>query len=414
MSDIFKNIKSVGDFEVGKRRVFLRLDLNVPLDKEGKISDTTRLEAAVPTIKWLLDKQAKLVIASHLGRPKANNENRDNKYSLEPVGQWLQEKFNVEVHLIDEPGSEAPKALLPNLRPHQIILLENLRYDEGETSNKESFSELMSSYTDIYINDAFGASHRAHASIVGVAKKVNYKGMGFLVEKEIKALTQIANSADSPYIAVMGGAKVSDKIPLIENLMDKVDGFIVGGAMAYTFLAAQGVPVGESLVEKSQLKFAKKLLDRLEARNKVMHLPVDHKMVRDFADPSSLKMSEVIDDGFMAIDIGRKTIASFEKVLSKAKTVFWNGPMGAFETKEYSEGTFEMARILSEIDSFVVVGGGDSASAAAKSGYAKYMDHVSTGGGAALEFLMGQSLPGIEALRAEFLEVIPDEGDVDS
>ncbi len=399
MKSTLAGIRSIEDFELKDQRVFLRLDLNVPL-KNGSITDTTRIDAALPTIQYALEHGAKLVVASHLGRPETKEDRA--KYTLEPVAEKLQQLLNVEVILVDEPESEAPSALLRSLKKNQMILLENLRFNEDETANGDGLTEAICAYTDIYINDAFGASHRAHASIVGVPAKIKQKGIGFLMKKEIEMLDKVMVSPEPPFVAILGGAKVSDKIGVIENMIDKVDAFLIGGAMAYTFLAAEKVQVGASRVEKDKVKYAADLLQRVKARNKKIVLPVDHRIVSKVDSSADLKTTDVpsIPDGWLGVDVGPKTVQLFNNELKHAKTVFWNGPMGIFETKAFAEGTFAVAKALSELpNSITIVGGGDSAAAINASGYADRVTHISTGGGASLEFLQGDKLPGIEALR---------------
>lgn len=397
MSQGLKGIKTIRDFELQGKTVFLRLDLNVPLEN-GKITDETRITASLPTIRYALEKGAKLIIASHLGRPKSAE---DKKYSMEPVAKRLGELLNVEVVLMEEPSSEGVKHILYGPMRNQIICLENLRFDEGETENKTDLAQSWASYADIYINDAFGASHRAHASIHALPELMQKKGIGFLIEKEIKMLDNLMEHPKKPYIAVLGGAKVSDKIPVIEKLVDVVDGFVIGGAMAYTFLKAQGHPVGKSLVEADKLKYAKEMIQRMEARNKIMLLPVDHITSTAFNDVTHARVCTTVSipESEMGLDIGPETIKQFTACLSKASTIFWNGPMGVFETKEFSKGTFAVAKALAENPGLKIVGGGDSAAATEASGFADQMSHISTGGGASLEYLQGEKLPGLEILR---------------
>lgn len=391
-----KGIKLISDFELSGQTVFLRLDLNVPLDN-GKITDETRITASLPTIKYALEKGAKLVVASHLGRPKAAG---DKKYSMEPVADRLGELLGVEVILIEEPGSDAVKHNLMGLKSNQLILLENLRYNEGETENSEAFAQELAAGIQIYINDAFGASHRAHASIEALPRLIQKKGIGFLIEKEVKVLDKLIETPDKPYLAILGGSKVSDKMGVIENLIDKVDAFIIGGAMAYTFLKAQGLPVGKSLVEADKLSYAREMLARVEARRKTILLPVDHVCVPSFDSNETTTTPDVaIPEGQMALDIGPKTIRNFEAAIASAKTIFWNGPMGVFERPAFNRGTFAIAGALAKNSGFRVVGGGDSAAAAEASGFAEKMTHISTGGGASLEYLQGDRLPGLEVLR---------------
>ncbi len=397
MSSGLKGIKTVRDFELQGKTVFLRLDLNVPL-KDGKITDETRITASLPTINYILEKGAKLIVASHLGRPKSPD---DKEFSLEPVAHRLTELLNREVVLMEEPSSEGVKHILYGNMKNEIILLENLRFDDGEVENKIELAQYWASYSDIYINDAFGACHRAHASISALPEIMTKKGIGFLIEKEIKMLDSLMDSPKKPYIAILGGAKISDKIPVIEKLIDIVDGFVIGGAMAYTFLKAQNISVGKSLVETDKIKYAKEMIARIEARGKTLLLPVDHVVSTEFSNAANRRVtsSSSIDEKEMGLDIGPKTIKLYTALLEKAATVFWNGPMGVFENPAFSEGTFAVAKALANSAGIKIVGGGDSAAAAEASGFADKMTHISTGGGASLEYLQGQKLPGLEILR---------------
>lgn len=397
-SKTLDGIKSIENFQLEDKRVFLRLDLNVPMNEDGTIADDTRIRAAMPTIQYAIDKGAKIIIASHFGRPKGV----DPKYSLEPVAAYLSDKLHKEIMLVEEPRGHAARALLAGLKPSQIIMLENLRFDPGEEKNDRDFAQSLASQIDIYINDAFGASHRAHASISALPGLVEKKGIGFLMRKEIEMLDTIRLTPESPFLTILGGAKVSDKIDVIEVLMDKVDTLLIGGAMAYTFLAAQKIQTGKSLVEKDKISFAADLMRRAEVRNKRIFTPIDHRITLDIKDVTSLKITDTaaIPDGWMGVDIGPKTAELYAKEIARAKTIFWNGPMGVFETKEFSEGTFKVARAIAENEKALsVVGGGDSAAAAEASGLADKFSHISTGGGASLEFLEGVKLPGLEALR---------------
>lgn len=396
MATGLKGIKTIRDFELNEKVVFLRLDLNVPLD-HGKITDETRIRESLPTIKYALEKGAKLVMASHLGRPKSAE---DKQYSLEPVAKRLSELLGIEVILLEDPRSDAIKHLISGLRKNQAILLENVRFEPGETKNDPEFAQTMAAYTQVYINDAFGASHRAHATIAALPELVKNKGIGFLIEKEITMLDQLLVSPQRPYLAIMGGAKVSDKIDVIEKLIDIVDGFIIGGAMAYTFLKARSVPVGKSLVEADKINYAREMMARMEARGKTLFLPVDHLVTTDFKSGKGEYTKGVgIEENLVAVDIGPQTIQNYVTAIGGAKTIFWNGPMGVFETKGFEKGTFAIAKALAENKGMKIVGGGDSAAAAEDSGYAKQMTHISTGGGASLEYLQGDKLPGLEVLR---------------
>lgn len=390
-------IKTLEDIEVSGKTVFLRLDLNVPINN-GKVLDTNRIDASIPTIKYLLDKGAKLIIASHLGRPKSD---KDTEFSLEPVAKVLSEKIKKEVVLVDQPKSDALTVLLKTLKSDQVLLLENLRFNPGEEKNDVDLAMFWAKKCDIYVNDAFGACHRAHASIDALPKLVTQKAAGFLVFNEFKNLSSImSDTVDRPFTMIMGGAKVSDKIAVIENFINKVDSIIIGGAMAYTFLKAMGISVGKSKVENDKVKFAAELLERFEAREKKIYLPVDHVVADGFeAITQEITKSQNIPEGKMALDIGPKTIELFFSVIKKSKTVFWNGPMGVYEKSPYDKGTIELAKILANSNCKTIVGGGDSAAAAAASGVADKFFHISTGGGASLEFLEGKKLPGIAALE---------------
>ncbi len=390
-----RGIKTVRDFEVENKVVFLRLDLNVPMEK-GKITDYTRIDATLPTINYLIEKGAKIVMASHLGRPKTS---KDKEFSLEPVAKAMSERLNKDVLLVEDPSAKAVKQLLHTLAKDQIILLENVRFEAGETEDSEEFASRLASYTDIYINDAFGASHRAHATIHALPAIIPDRGIGFLIEKEIQMLDGLLMNPKRPYVAILGGAKVSDKIGVIEKLMDVVDAFIIGGAMAYTFLKAQGHFVGKSRVEEDKVKYAKELLARIDARNKTILLPVDHVVTTNITDTANAKVKKELGEGEMGVDIGPETLKNFSALIKESGTVFWNGPMGVFETPEFSKGTFGMAKVIAESKGTKIIGGGDSAAAAEQSGFASQMTHISTGGGASLEYLQGDKLPGLEVLR---------------
>lgn len=397
-----KGIKFIEELDIKEKRVFLRLDLNVPI-KNGKITDDTRIREAIPTIKYCMENKCKLMIASHLGRP----EGFDKKYSLEPVAQRLNELLNTEVHLIEDPASDAPKMLMQTLRPNQIVLLENVRYIAGEQKNDEKFAMKLAQYADVYINDAFGASHRAHATIDALPRLIKTKGIGFLIKKEIEMLDKVLYHYESPFIAILGGSKVSDKIGVLDNLLDRVDSFIIGGAMAYTFLAAQKHGTGNSLVEQDKVKYAKEFLQKVDARDKKVLLPVDHICAKDFNNPVPQVIGTAdIPDGLMALDIGEKTRKLYAAEIANGKTVFWNGPMGVFEKKGFEKGTFAVAEAVAKCEGFTIVGGGDSVSALNESGYADKIGHISTGGGASLEYLQGDKLAGLEVLRSRIRDQV--------
>lgn len=390
-----RGIKTVRDFDVENKVVFLRLDLNVPMEK-GKITDYTRIDATLPTINYLIEKGAKIVMASHLGRPKTS---KDKEFSLEPVAKAMTERLNKDVLLVEDPNAKAVKQLLHTLNKGQIILLENVRFEAGETQDSEEFATRLASYTEIYINDAFGASHRAHATIHALPAMVPNRGVGFLIEKEIQMLDGLLVNPKRPYVAILGGAKVSDKIGVIEKLMDVVDAFIIGGAMAYTFLKAQGQFVGKSRVEDDKVKYAKELLARIDARNKTILLPVDHLVTKSITDTASATVKKEFGENEMGVDIGSESLRNFSALIKEAGTIFWNGPMGVFETPEFSKGTFNLAKVIADSKGTKIIGGGDSAAAAEQSGFAGKMTHISTGGGASLEYLQGDKLPGLEVLR---------------
>ena len=392
-----RGIKTIRDLELTDKVLFLRLDLNVPL-KDGRITDETRITASLPTIKYAVEKGAKIVMASHLGRPKSKD---DKQFSLEPVAQRLSELLEMEVILTEDPDNEAMRPILMALKKNQLVLLENVRFEKGETENSDEFANKLSQFTDVYVNDAFGASHRAHATIDALPRLIKNKGIGFLIEKEIQMLDKLLDNPARPYVAVLGGSKVSDKIGVIENLIDRVDAILIGGAMAYTFLKAMGLPVGKSLVETEKVSYARELIARIEARDKSLMLPSDHRVTDDFkSSKSAVTSGQAISEGMMGIDIGPQTISAFTASLREAKTIFWNGPMGVFETPAFATGTFAVAKAMAEnSQAFRMVGGGDSAAAAEASGYASQMTHISTGGGASLEYLQGDKLPGLEVLR---------------
>ena len=392
-----RGIKTIRDLELADKVLFLRLDLNVPL-KDGKITDETRIIASLPTIKYAVEKGAKVVMASHLGRPKSAN---DKQFSLEPVAVRLSELLEMEVILAEDPDTEAMRPLLMALKKNQLVLLENVRFEKGETENSDEFANKLSQYTDVYVNDAFGASHRAHATIDALPRLIKNKGIGFLIEKEIQMLDRLLDNPARPYVAILGGSKVSDKIGVIENLIDRVDAILIGGAMAYTFLKAMGIPVGQSLVEVEKVNYARELIARIEARDKSLMLPTDHLVTDDFKSTKTATTSgQAIAEGMMGIDIGPQTVKAFTASIREAKTIFWNGPMGVFENPAFATGTFAVAKAMAEnSQAFRIVGGGDSAAAAEESGYASQMTHISTGGGASLEYLQGDKLPGLEVLR---------------
>ncbi len=391
-------MKTIGEINFQGKKVFLRVDFNVPLDEQGQVRDDSRIKATLPTIRYLLDAGASLIVASHLGRPKGKY---DPKFSLKPVALRFQELVGRPViQAPDVSGPEVEK-LKEGLKPGDILLLENLRFHPGETTNEEALARELASQVDVFVNDAFGASHRAHASIVGVAKFVSEKAAGFLLEKEVAYLRKAIEEPERPYMAVLGGAKVSDKIPIIQSLMKKADNILIGGAMAYTFFRAQGMEVGKSLVEPDQIDKAKEILDQAAQIGVNIFLPMDHVVAPSLTAEASPYVIESFPfpSEVMAGDIGPKTITMFRSLLSQAKTIFWNGPLGVFEVEPFSRGTLEIAKAIAASPAISIVGGGDSLAALKKAGVTSQITHVSTGGGASLEFIAYHTLPGLEALE---------------
>lgn len=395
-------ITPIKDLPIENKRVFIRVDFNVPLEEDGgvmKITDDARITEALPTIKHAMERGARVILASHLGRPK---KGPDPKLSLEPVGARLAELLGIEVHLPDDCIGDAAKKVVFDLRGGQVCLLENLRFHAEEEKDDETFAQKLSELCDVYVDDAFGAVHRAHASVHALPKMMQERGCGFLLEKEIAALGKIITSPDRPFVAVLGGAKVSDKIAVLDSLLEKVNALIIGGAMANTFLAAKGVNMKASKVEDDKLALARTILEKAQAKKIEVVLPRD-VVVANGIHATEGKVVSVgeIPDGEMALDIGPVSLEDFQKHLKSAKSVFWNGPMGLFEKKPFSNGTFGVARAMAASTAFTVVGGGDSASAVKEAGaeIADKMSHISTGGGASLELIEGKKLPGIEVLR---------------
>lgn len=390
------NKKTVRDIDVSGKRVLVRCDFNVPQDENGNITDTRRIVGALPTIKYLIEHNAKVILCSHLGRPKGEV---NPKYSLAPVQKELSKELGIEVKLADDIIGESAKALTKDMKDGEVVLLENVRFDKREEENDREFAKELASLAEIYVNDAFGTAHRAHGSTAGVAEFLPAVS-GFLIEKEINFLGDALNNPERPFVAILGGKKVSDKITVINNLLEKVDTLIIGGGMAYTFLKAEGLNTGTSIVEEDKLDLAKELLEKAKAKNVKMLLPVDVKLAKEFANDAESKIVKVdeIEDGWMGLDIGPETIEEYKSVLETAKTVMWNGPLGVFEFENFAYGTNKVAEILGNLNATTVIGGGDSAAAIEKAGYADKMTHISTGGGASLEFLEGKNLPGIDCL----------------
>jgi phosphoglycerate kinase len=391
-------IKNVKDLAVEGKRVFLRVDFNVPLTPARGVADDARIRASLPTIQHVLERGARLVVASHLGRPKGGP---DPQFSLEPVGARLAELLGRDVILTDEPVGDGARKVVSDLRDGQVALLENLRFNPGEEANDEGFARALASYADVYVNDAFGTAHRAHASTVGMLKFVGERGAGFLMEKEIAFLSKLLGDVERPYLAVIGGAKVSDKIAVLESLAARVDKMLIGGAMANTFLKAQGKSLGKSKVEEDKLALARAFLKKAEEKNVAILLPRDVLVATSLDGPGRAMAVGAIPDDGMALDIGPDTARGFADEISRARTVFWNGPMGLFEKKPFADGTLAVAKAIGANKRAVtVVGGGDSALAAEQAGITGEVSHLSTGGGASLEFVEGKTLPGIAALEA--------------
>ena len=392
------NKKTVKDIDVNGKKVLVRCDFNVPIDSEtGKITDNRRIRAALPTIQYLLDHNAKVILCSHLGRPKGEF---NLKYSLKPVAEELSKLLNKDVKLAKDVIGESAKELTSNMKEGDIVLLENVRFHKEEEQNDPEYSKALASMAEIYVNDAFGTAHRAHSSTTGVADYLPAVS-GFLIEKELEFLGGALENPKHPFVAILGGAKVSDKIVVIENLLDKVDTLIIGGGMAYTFYKAQGHHIGTSICEEDKLDLAKSILEKAQEKGVKLLLPVDNHVSSEYSNNGEEKMvdSTEIPDGFMGLDIGPKTIEKFEEAVKDAKTVVWNGPLGVCEFDKFATGTKAVATMLSKIEATTIIGGVDSAAAIEKLGLADKMTHISTGGGASLEFLEGKTLPGIACLQ---------------
>lgn len=391
------NKKTFKDVDVTGKKVFVRVDFNVPMDESNKIIDDTRIKAALPTITYLMHHGAKIILCSHLGRP---NGMFNPKFSLAPVAKRLQELLNHPVKLASDAIGESAIALTNEMKDGDIVLLENIRFYKEEEENDDEFAKKLASLADIYINDAFGAAHRAHASTAGIARHLPAVA-GFLMSKEIVSLSKVLYAAEPPVVVILGGAKISDKIGVISKLITKANVFLIGGAMANTFIVARGGNVGLSRYEADKVDVAKKILEEAEKLNVKVLLPVDSVVANEFAPDAKAKTVDAyaVPEGFQGMDIGRKTTRMFVKEIKKAKTIIWNGPLGVYEFKRFQKGTKKIAKAVAKSNAVSVVGGGDSAAAITELGYASRVTHLSTGGGATLKFLEGAVLPGVEMLE---------------
>lgn len=391
------NKKTVKDIDVKGKKVLVRCDFNVPLDENKNITDNRRIVGAIPTIKYLLDNDCKIILCSHLGRPKGQV---NKEFSLAPVSKELSKLLNREVKLADDIIGESAKALTGNMKNGEVVLLENVRFDSREEANDLEFAKELASMAELYVNDAFGTAHRAHSSTAGVANYLPAVA-GFLMEKELNFLGTTLENPERPFMAILGGKKVSDKIGVIDSLLEKVDTLMIGGGMAYTFFKAMGYNVGNSICELDKLDLAKELMEKAKAKGVKLMLPIDTKVGKEFSadtESKTVKYTE-IPDGWEGFDIGAETIKMYEEELAKAKTVIWNGPVGLFEFDQFAIGTNSIAQFLGNLEeATTIIGGGDSAAAIEKLGIGDKFTHISTGGGASLEFLEGKKLPGVECL----------------
>ena len=395
---------SIKDLQLGGKRVFVRVDFNVPI-KDGMVDDDSRIRASIPTIQYAIEQGARVILASHLGRPKGE---RVDKYSLRPVAVHLSQVLNRPVAFAEDCVGEAAESKVNALSDGDVLLLENLRFHAEEEKNDDRFAKQLASLCDVYVNDAFGTAHRAHASTVGITRHVSQAAAGFLMEKELDYLGRVVSNPEDPFVAILGGAKVSDKIPVINALIDRgVDKILIGGAMAYTFLKAEGFTVGKSLVEDSMMPTALEIKKRAEEKKIEFLLPTDHQVVDSYEPIKGQQIVaktipiEFTNIGLVGLDIGVETVAHFAAALEGARTIIWNGPMGVFEEPPFDQGTIGVAKAVAEAakqGATVIVGGGDSVSAVTRAGVADQITHVSTGGGATLEFLAGDELPGVAAL----------------
>jgi phosphoglycerate kinase len=390
-------IRTVDQIDLKGKRVFIRVDFNVPMDEKNRVTDDTRILLSLPTIRFAREASGKVILASHLGRPKGK---KDPKFSLAPVAERLSQLLGIKVALATDCIGEEVQKQIGGMREGEILLLENLRFHPEEEKNEEGFSKALASLCDVYVNDAFGTAHRAHASTEGMTRFVKIVAAGFLMMKEVESLEKALVSPQKPFVAILGGAKVSDKIGVIQNLLDRVTTLLIGGGMAYTFLKAEGFQIGKSLVEEDQIGFSLNLLEKAKGKIKFF-LPSDHIAAErmDVQAKREIVKNDKIPSGWVCLDIGPETVKTFSEEIKSAKTIVWNGPMGVFEMEPFSQGTFAIAKAIANSSAFSIVGGGDSVAAVNKAGVADRISHISTGGGASLEFLEGKKLPGIEALR---------------
>ncbi|WP_299152630.1 phosphoglycerate kinase [uncultured Christiangramia sp.] len=393
-------MKTIDDYNFKNKQALIRVDFNVPLNDEMEVTDANRIEAAKPTIIKILEDGGSVVLMSHLGRPKG----KESKYSLQHIQDKVSEVLGVSVKFVEDCTGEEVENAANDLKSGEILLLENLRFHEEETAGNEAFAEKLAKLGDIYVNDAFGTAHRAHASTTIVAKFFEDKCFGYLLAKEIKSLDKVLNSSEKPVTAVLGGAKVSSKITVIENILDKIDHLIIGGGMTYTFIKAQGGHIGTSLVEDDKQELALEILKKAKEKGVEVHLPVDSVIADSFSEQASTQVESVdnIPDGWMGLDVGPKTVKNFANVIKDSKIILWNGPLGVFEMETFAKGTIELGKAIveaTENGAFSLVGGGDSVAAVKQFGFADKVSYVSTGGGAMLEMLEGKSLPGIEAIK---------------